>query len=70
MIKNYGQMKIIIPRNTNQEDKCNNLLDLIVLILINSLKLRYKQNNIYTLNDIFIAEINPYKNIDIYDIQF
>ena len=57
-------------RNTDNEDKCNNLINLIHLneaSILNTVFIRYFDNKIYTFNGNILLATNPFKNIGIYD---
>uniref|UniRef100_A0A6C0LYX8 Myosin motor domain-containing protein n=1 Tax=viral metagenome TaxID=1070528 RepID=A0A6C0LYX8_9ZZZZ len=59
----------ILFRNTDKEDNCNNLIELIHLnepSILNNICLRYKEDNIYTFNGNILIAINPFKKLDIY----
>ena len=60
----------LFKSNTNQEDNRENLTELINLNLpsiLNSLQIRYKENNIYTYTGEILISINPFKNFNLYN---
>ena len=62
--------KKYLLRNSDEDDNCNNLTNLINLnaaSILNNLNLRYNNNNIYTFNDNILLAINPFKTLDIYN---
>lgn len=64
------EKKKYLLRNSDEEDNCNNLTNLVNLnaaSILNNLNLRYDNNNIYTFNDNILLAINPFKTLDIYD---
>jgi len=64
--------KQYLLRNSDEEDKCPNLTSLIHLnaaSILNNINLRYIDDNIYTFNDNILLAINPFKNLDIYNIN-
>lgn len=59
----------ILFRNSDKEDNCNNLIELIHLnepSILNNVNLRYDEDNIYTFNGDILIAINPFKNLNIY----
>jgi len=60
----------ILYRNTDKEDYCTNLMNLIHLneaSILNTIQLRYDKDQIYTFNDNILLATNPFKYLDVYN---
>ena len=63
----------ILLRNSDDDDHCNNLIDLMHLnegSILNSIYTRYLSDSIYTFNNDILIAVNPFKNLDIYSEKF
>ena len=74
IVNKLDQIEIVpetnmLLRNTDHEDDCDNLIDLIHLneaSILNSICIRYHKDSIYTFNNNILLAVNPFKQIPIY----